>query len=155
MTLKERLDMESEIISDMIKDMKTRKKNVELTSMLIIDKDGKKIVIGLCIDREDKKAIIERVSAIHPQYLTFITEAYMRTAQEIPQNYRHGQMEEEFKSGSKDVKEVIVIQVYSKTGKLSRVLDKETLKSINEDCEDFAGFMTVSDVQRIFWEEEK
>jgi hypothetical protein len=95
---------------------------------------------------------IESLAKQKPNYLIFVSEAYMKQVKTV-ESYQHGSLETEFKKGSKDIIDVIILQAYSRHGKLMRILEKETLKQIEKDNEEFDGHLAVSDVQRVFWSE--
>jgi len=82
-----------------------------------------------------------------------ISEAYAKTEgmDFDPAKFVHGQLERLFKAGDGSVREVVVIHVYVKDGKLARTLDRKTLEPVCEDATEFSGFLTVSDCKRVFW----
>ena len=155
MELKEILDREEEMVRDLLK------KHDHIITHIMIEKtvNGKDILVPVFIsaNREQIKMTIEALAKQKPNYLIFVTEAYMKMSKDMKEaeKYTHGKLEEEFKSGNKGIQDVIVLQAYSKHGKLMRMLEKKTLKQIEDDVDGFDGYLAVSDVQRVFWEEKK
>jgi hypothetical protein len=115
--------------------------------------------------REEIKKTMEFASNMSPNFLVTINEGYMekkslkeKTREQIEkelENHVHGSLAERFNNGDKSIKEIITICVYSPDGKISRILLKENLKQIEEDVENFDGFLTINDVDRIFWKYKK
>jgi hypothetical protein len=150
MELKEILDKEQEIVRSLLK------MHDHIITHIIIEKtvDGQDILVPIFISatREDIKKTMEFLTKQKPNYLIFVTEAYMKTMDKM-KNYSHGTLEKEFTKGNANVKDVIILQAYSKHGKLMRMLENKTLKRIDEDNDEFDGYLAVSDVQRVFWNE--
>jgi len=150
MELKDILDKEEEMVRDMLK------KHDHIITHIIIEKtvNGQDILVPIFISatREDIKKTMEILARQKPNYLIFVTEAYMKTVKKM-ENYSHGSLEMEYEKGNKNVVDVIILQAYSKHGKMMRMLENKTLKKINEDNSEFDGYLAVSDVQRVFWNE--
>jgi hypothetical protein len=150
MELKEILDREEEMVRDLLK------KHKRIITHILIEKTvgGQDILVPIFIsaNREQIKSTIEALAKEKPNYLIFVSEAYMKQVKKI-ENYNHGSLETEFKKGSKNVLDVIILQAYSKHEKLMRVLEKATLKQVDEDKDEFDGHLAVSDVQRVFFDE--
>jgi hypothetical protein len=153
MDLKEILDREEEMVRDLLK------KHDNMVTHILIEKtvNGKNILVPIFIsaNREQIKMTIESLAKQKPNYLIFVTEAYMKMSKDMKEveKYTHGKLEEEFKNGDEGIQDVIILQVYSKHGKLMRMLEKKTLKQIEKDVDEFNGYLTISDVQRVFWNE--
>jgi len=146
--LKEILNQNQEFVKNWLK------KNEEITPQIVFkDKKGDITVVLIAGEREEIKAILKIIEKTKPKWVVFITEGYMRLMKkkEDLKGYKHGELKERFESGDKSIKEVVVIQAYNKTDKLMRVIDKKTLKPISEDLRNFDGFLTISDVERVFW----
>jgi phage-related protein len=131
----------------------------DIIPQLVVAKDDelKVFIITGGVEREGIKKLIEMMEKTKPDWIVFITEAYtkkLKNPEEL-EDYRHGMAEKEFKAGSKDVKEIVVIQAYSKQGKMMRTLDKVTGEKYQEDVEEFSGYFTVDDVERVFWSDSK
>lgn len=131
------------------------KHNKELMPQLILCKDNKIIATVIQGDRDAIKSVIEAVSKLSPDWLVFLTEAYMRREERNSNldKYRAGYLAEKYESGDKTVQEVIIIQAYNSDGKLMRMLDKATFKQVEKDTEEFDGYLAVNDVDRIFWKD--
>lgn len=153
MNLKKMLDREEEMTKEILK------KHRNMVSHIIIEKtiNGNDVLIPIFLSakREYIKSTMESLAKHKPNYLIFVSEAYMKATKNPIENYNHGSLEREFKSGDKDILEVIIIQAYSKHGKLMRILEKKTLKKFNEDQAEFDGYLAVSDVQRVFFNEKE
>jgi high-affinity Fe2+/Pb2+ permease len=153
MELKETLDREEGMVRDLLK------KHDNIITHILIEKtiNGRDILIPIFIsaNREQIKLTIEALAKEKPNYLIFVTEAYMKMSKDMKEaeKYTHGKLEEEFKNGDKGIQDVIILQAYSKNGKLMRMLEKKTLKQIEEDVDEFNGYLAVSDVQRVFFDE--
>ena len=135
------------------------KKQDEIAPMIIFQKDGKKFINMINgAGREHIKFLLNKMSDFKPEWLVFLSEGYMEKhdlkkedTEQIKKNYVQGTLEMQFKMGNPNVSEVITISAYSPTGKLQRVLDKKTMKNTYGDTTEFEGFLTVSDVDRVFW----
>jgi hypothetical protein len=155
MNLKQMLDDQERIVKTMLLGMK------ELQPMVVVFKGNTALPIIVAGGREDIRRALDCASSLCPDYLVTITEAYMekidkknKTKEEIEEmlnNHVVGSLERRFSDGDKSVVEIIAISVYSPEGKLARTLLKENLEQIEEDCENFAGFLTINDVDRVFW----
>lgn len=149
------LDDQEKIVKTMLLGMK------ELQPMVVVFKGNTAVPIIVAGGREDIKSALEHASSLCPDYLVTITEAYMekrntkgKTKEELEEMFNNhvvGSLERRFADGDKSVLEVITISIYSPEGKLARTLLKKTMKQIGKDCEDFAGFLTINDVDRVWW----
>lgn len=119
----------------------------DIKPMAVVKKGNKRLVFLLLIDdRENLKMILDRMLEFHPDTLIFICEGYTKKLEDA-KNYKHGEMEKEFNNGSKDVKEIGIIQIYTKTGKIMRHIDKTTREII--DMNEFDGYLAINDVNRV------
>jgi len=66
MNMKERMELETQVVRSMIRGMAGRKKDFELTPMLVVDSGKARIVVALNVDRDVKKMIMEAVSEMRP-----------------------------------------------------------------------------------------
>ncbi len=97
------------------------------------------------------KTAIDSISDKPLDWVVILNEAYLGTENmEYLQNYKQGTMEQRFKDGDKAVREVVLLQIYTRTEKYSATYDKLDCKLIRSGSE-FTGFLTVSDVARIRW----
>jgi delta-aminolevulinic acid dehydratase/porphobilinogen synthase len=129
MNLKEILDREEGMVRDLLK------KHDHIITHIMIEKtvNGRNILVPIFISANREQIKMTK-------NLT---------------NYSHGSLEKEFKNGNKGIQDVIILQVYSKHGKLMRILEKKMLKQIEKDVDEFDGYLAVSDVQRVFWDEKE
>jgi ABC-type Fe3+-citrate transport system substrate-binding protein len=113
MEVKEMLDREEEMVREMLK------KHDHIITHIVIEKtvNGQDILIPIFIsaEREHIKMTIEALAKQKPNYLIVVTEGYMKRVDKI-ENYPHGTLEKEFKKGSKDVLDVIILQAYPSMG---------------------------------------
>jgi hypothetical protein len=166
-TLKELLDFHEKFILGLPK-CKT------ISPQICVSKNNEVNVVIIIGGRDEIKAGIELASASKPDWIVEFNEGYMEeirdhTPKEIKKelgdtavlaekdfnkfirDYEVGELERRFKDGDKNVIEVVIIQAYNKQEKIMRVIDKYTGKRITEDLENFDGFLTVNDVDRVFW----
>jgi len=147
--LQEIIDFNQKFVEDCLK----KQKNI--IPQIVVNHNGKiSVIVMVGIGRNEIKSVLKLLEKSRPKWLAFISEGYMRTFEkkENLADYKYGELQERFKKGDKSVKEVVIIQAYSKTQKLMRIVDKETLKPIRE-TENFEGFLTISDIERVFWSE--
>ena len=134
----------------------------EIIPMIIISKDNKRMAsLMIGAGREDMKHFLDKMNSLKPDWLVFLGEGYMekhnikgKTKEEkdqITNNYEHGTLEMQFKMGNPKVVEIIHITAYSPDGKLQRTISKKGMKSIYGDIENFEGYLSISDVDRVFW----
>jgi len=93
--------------------------------------------------KKDIKRFLTRVEQSQPDWVVFLAEAYSKTYKASQFEYRPGDHKAAKEAGDETVKDIIVIQAYSREGKLLRELDKETLKRIGDDGDDFEGWLTI------------
>jgi len=131
------------------------KEQKEILPMCIIGRDNLVIPMMIKGGREAIKFVMSKATEMSPDWLVFLTEGYMEghdmKKMDKPISYEVGELEKRFKLGDEKVKEVIIIHAYTPEGKLSRILIKDTMKQFRKDTEEFDGFLTVSDVDRVFW----
>lgn len=147
--LKELLDFNEEFIRETLKNQN------ELIPQIVFCKN-KKISVFLADSRDAVKQILLIAEKIKPDWLVSIAEGYMEeiekdSKEDYEKEYEYGSLGERFRVGDKKIKEAIFIQAYSKEGKLMRIIKKDTLSKFGEDVENFIGYLTVSDVERVFW----
>jgi hypothetical protein len=137
--------------------VKSLPKCKDIIPQLVVAKDNELKIFIITVGREAIKELIEKMEKTKPDWIVFICGGYSRHLREGEklEDYRHGTAEQEFKEGKKDVKEIVSIQVYSKQGKMMRTLDRDTGKKIEDDVDDFGGYLTVDDIERVFWSEPK
>jgi len=147
-SLKEILDFNQKFVEDSLK------KREEIVPQIVVNHNGEITIFVLVgLERDDIRNILKMLEKTKPKWLVFITEGYMRIAEKDEDlgEYKHGELEKRFKEGDKNIKEIVSIQAYNRREKLMRIIDKKTLKPITRDISNFDGFLTVSDVERIFW----
>jgi len=126
----------------------------DICPQLVIGRGDRVYVFALLLKREETHEVINKISEMKPDWVVFMSQSYYEKVEkdfERIKTHEHGNLEKRFKSGDKTVREGILIQVYTPDEKLSRGLDKETLEMIGEDTTEFGGFLTISDVDRVFW----
>jgi hypothetical protein len=141
---------------DFIRGYYQHSQNSDLIPQIVFCVKGKVYVIlitGEGDSREGIKKIIESVENNPLEWLIFMNEGYMEALpkRELPPNYEHGSLEKRFKAGDKAVKEITILQVYKKGQKMMITYDRKTMTKLSE-CDEFDGYLTVSDVARVFWE---
>lgn len=149
------LDSQTEIVKKMLQTMD------EISPMIVLFKENTCVPILVIGDREQIKETMEFASSMNPDFLVTINETYMeerntknKTKEQIEEeinNHVYGSLAERFNNGDKSIKEAIMINAYSPDGKLSRILLKDTLKQFEKDTEEFSGFLTINDVDRVWW----
>lgn len=142
-----------------IKDCLTRME--DFAPMIIVNRGEKRVpIIVRSLDGNHREAIklsLERISKIKPDWVILMHEGYRRKFnldEEDISKVEHGDVTRMFKEGDKSVTEVIIIALYTPTEKWSRVLDKKTFKA-EKDCSEFEGWLTISDIDRVFWNHRK
>ena len=156
MELKKILDEHENFVKEVLKRQK------EIVPMVIVSKQNKRIVNTLVgVDRDQIKFFLNKMSDRKPDWMLFLSEAYMEQRhtkgetreqlEQIKKTYEHGSLEMQFKMGNPHVSEVIIFTAYSPDGKLQRALDKKTMKNIYGDIDTFEGYLTINDVDRVFW----
>jgi hypothetical protein len=154
-TLKELLDFHEKFVLGLPK-CKT------ISPQICVSKNNEVTAIIIIGGRDEIKAGMLMASASKPDWIVEFNEMYFlkvdvkteegkEKAREFMKIIEHGDLEREFKKGNKNIAEGLIIQAYKKEGKLMRVIDKYTGKQIGEDGEEFDGYLTVNDVDRIYW----
>ncbi len=121
--------------------------------MIIFEKNGKRtanVVIG---SREEIRLFIDLMVKTRPEWIVVMTEAFMKIVkkdEEIPKDYQYGCLEKEFNNGTKNVIEAYIIQVYTRSEKMMRVIRKDNLKRFGKDVDVFDGYLAINDVERVF-----
>ena len=121
--------------------------------MIIFEKNGKRtanVVIG---SREEIRVFIDIMVKARPDWIVVMTEGYMKVVKKdegIPKDYQHGNLEKEFNGRTKNVFEVYIIQAYTRSEKMMRVIRKDDLKRFGEDVNAFDGYLAINDVDRVF-----
>ena len=116
-------------------------KNNKIIAMLLVD-----------LEREQIRTLIDKVAKSKPEWIVFMTEAFVKKAKvgDI-ETFRHGDLKKDF-GKDKNIFEIIVIQAYTKEGKMMRCINKKTLERYGDDAKDFSGFLSIDDVSRVFWQ---
>jgi len=146
-TIEELLNSHEDFAKKCIKD------KGDFLPQVIMCKDKKISVMVVATPREGIRAVLDLVQKSKPEWVVFISEGYMRVTKdkEALKNYETGELEKGFNSGDKTISEVVIIHAYTKTQKMARIIDKKTWKKVEKDTENFAGFLTINDVDRTFW----
>ena len=148
--VKKLLDNHEDFIKNLLKKQK------DIVPQIISCKNNE-ITIGMIMaGREGIKATLSMVQRTKPDWIVFFTGAYMETkkiedGKDFIEKHYPGSLDKRFNSGDKSVSEVIILQAYTKTDKIMRMIDKKTLKKIQEDAKDFDGYLAINDVDRVFW----
>lgn len=145
-SLKELLDFHEEFVKGL-------PKCNDIIPQVIVSKNGEAKVFVVVGGRDEIKRTLLLAQNMKPDWIVTINEAYMKKADSLDEaeNHVHGTLEKEFKAGNSNVMEIVTICAYRKDGKLQRNLNKMTNENLYGDMENFAGFLTIDDVERVYW----
>ncbi len=122
--------------------------NKEVSPQLVVGKGKAIFVFVIVAGREAIRSTMDVVAHSKPDWVSFMCSSFMGTQQGM-NDYKHGELEEKFKNGDPNVREVVIVQAYSKKGKKMRVLDQNTHERIH-DVNEFSGYLAFDDLKKIF-----
>lgn len=133
-----------------------------ISPQIVMSKNNEVTAIIILGGRKEIKDGIKLASVSKPDWIVVFSEGYTikfdvkteegkRQAEDFLHTFRHGDLEKEFWKGNKNVIEVVTIQAYNKEGKLMRMIEKFSGEHMGEDVDTFDGYLTINDVDRVFW----
>jgi len=139
-----------EILDDNEKFINSMGKGKDIQPQLIVCKNKKLSIVLIAGKREEIRLAMDLIEKIKPEWVAFMSSGFAGMKEHM-KNYRHGDLQKKMNKGNKDVLEVVFIQAYSKEGKIMRTLDQKTHKRIYDDNTEFAGYLSINDIERVFW----
>jgi len=138
-----------EILDDNEKFVKSLGKDKDIHPQLVVCKNKKLSIFLVVGGREEIRLTMDLIQLTKPDWVVFMCSSFAGQQEHI-EGYEEGSLKKRFKAGDKTVKEIIVIQAYAKHGKIMRTLEQKTHKKFYDDVEEFSGYLTFDDLQRIF-----
>ena len=119
-----------------------------LSPIVIFSKNDEVSVMMLRVEREQIQKILAGIKSVDPDWMIFMSEAYMRTVKSIAcPDYEHGNLQKSFEMGDPTVQEIVNLQVYMGKEKMMVVFRKENNKLVElHRNSEFSGFLDVGDV---------